>query len=86
MDYKAEIRQCLLDILLRKGDSRPFSDDSSLFLGGRLDSIDSVEVLLFLETRFGVKLAADGFHRSRIDTVNAIEALVRASAAGQPLS
>jgi acyl carrier protein len=86
MDYKSEIRQCLAEILERKGDSRPFADDASIFLGGHLDSIDSVEVLLFLETRFGIKLPTDGSHRARIDTVNAIEALVRESTGGQKTS
>jgi acyl carrier protein len=83
MDYKPEIRRCLAEILQRKGDSRAFADDASMFLGGHLDSIDSVEVLLFLETRFGIKLPTDGSHRSRIDSVNAIDALVRESTGGQ---
>jgi acyl carrier protein len=77
MDCKATIRQYLTELLVQKGDRRPFDDDTSLLLGGRLDSIDTVEIILFLEKEFEIEVARDGFQRTQLDTVNRIEAVVR---------
>jgi acyl carrier protein len=79
MDCKTTIRQYLTELLIRKGDRRPFDDDTSLLLGGRLDSIDTVEIILFLEKEFHIEIARDGFQRTQLDTVNMIEAFVRTS-------
>ena len=79
MDCKATIRQYLTELLVQKGDPRPFDDDASLLLGGRLDSIDTVEIILFLEKEFDIEIARDGFQRTQLDTVNRIDAFVRAS-------
>ena len=79
MDCKAIIRQYLTELLVQKGDRRFFDDDTSLLLGGRLDSIDTVEIILFLEKEFEIEIARDGFQRTQLDTVNRIDAFVRAS-------
>jgi acyl carrier protein len=76
-ESKQMIREFLQSLLNQKMDTRPFSDDSSLILGGRLDSIDTVELVLFLETAFGMKFGT-GLHREQLDTVNTIAALVNA--------
>jgi acyl carrier protein len=77
MDRKTTIRQYLTELLVRKGDRRTFEDDTSLLLGGRLDSIDTVEIILFLEKEFEIEIARDGFQRTQLDTVNMIDAFVR---------
>ena len=79
MDRKTTIRQYLTELLAQKGDRRAFDDDTSLLLGGRLDSIDTVEIILFLEKEFEIEIARDGFQRTQLDTVNRIDAFVRAS-------
>ena len=77
-ESKQMIREFLQGLLTQKKDTRPFGDDTSLILGGRLDSIDTVELVLYLETVFGVKFASGGFQREQLDTVNTIDALVNA--------
>jgi acyl carrier protein len=77
MDLKTRIRNCLSQLLLQKGDLRPFDDDTSLLVTARLDSMDTVEIVLFLETEFQIQMAKNGFQRTQLDTVNTIEALVR---------
>jgi acyl carrier protein len=77
-ESKAMIREFLQNLLTQKRDMRPFSDDTSLILGGRLDSIDTVDLVLFLETAFGVRFGSGGLHREQLDTVNAIDGLVNA--------
>jgi acyl carrier protein len=76
MEAKQMIRDFLENLFAQKKDVRPFADDTSLILGGRLDSIDTVELLLFLETTFGAKFSNDGFRREQLDTLNAIVAIV----------
>lgn len=76
-DSKQMIRHFLQNLLTQKKDARPFADDTSLILGGRLDSIDTVELVLFLETAFGMKFGS-GLQREQLDTVNTIDALVNA--------
>ena len=74
-ESKQMIREFLQTLLTQKKDTRPFADDTSLILGGRLDSIDTVELVLFLETAFGMKFGS-GFQREQLDSVNTIDALV----------
>jgi acyl carrier protein len=47
-----------------------------LLLGGRLQSLDAVEIVVFLEEKFGPDFAATGFDQEKIDTVDAIASLI----------
>jgi acyl carrier protein len=76
MDQREEIRKYLQELLLQKGDKQPFADDASLLLGGRLASVDAVEIVIFLEEKFGVDFAEIGFDQALIDSVDAIAALI----------
>jgi acyl carrier protein len=76
MDHREEIRKYLKELLLQKGDKQPFSDDASLLLSGRLASVDAVEIVVFLEEKFGVNFAELGFDQELIDSVDAIDALI----------
>jgi acyl carrier protein len=78
MDHREEIRKYLKELLLQKGDKRPFSDDASLLLSGRLASVDAIEIVVFLEEKFGVNFAELGFDQELIDSVDAIDAIVHA--------
>jgi acyl carrier protein len=80
MERKAVIREFVRELLARKGDTEPFSDEASLLLSGRLQSVDAVEIAVFLEEEFGVDFAERGFDQEMIDTLDAISALVEDSA------
>ena len=75
-ESKRMIREFVQNLLTQKKDTKPFGDDSSLILAGRMDSIDTVELVLFLETAFGLKFGSGGLRREQIDTVNTMDALV----------
>ena len=77
MDQREEIRKYLKELLLQKGDKQPFTDDASLLLSGRLASVDAVEIVVFLEEKFGVDFAEIGFDQALIDSVDAIESLTQ---------
>ena len=76
MTGKSEVRDFVHNILLDKGDSRPFADNDSLLLGGRLQSIDAVEIVVFLEEHFAIDFAKIGFDEEKIDSIDAIYALI----------
>jgi acyl carrier protein len=76
MDQRPTIRQFLKELLATKGDALQFADSDSLLLGGRLQSLDAVEIVVFLEEQFGLDFAVIGFDQEKIDTVDAIASLV----------
>lgn len=77
MDHKLAIREFLERLLVQKGDHRPFRDSDSLLFSGRLQSIDVVEVVLFLEEQWGIDFAQIGYDETQLDTVDAINALIQ---------
>ena len=82
MKEKAEIREFVQQILTNSGDNQPLVDQDSLLLSGRLQSIDAVEIVVFLEENFGIDFAQIGFDREKIDSVDLIYALSQTAAAG----
>jgi acyl carrier protein len=77
MDHREEIRKYLKELLLQKGDTQAFADDASLLLSGRLASVDAVDIVVFLEEKFGVDFAEIGFDQALIDNVDAIDSLIQ---------
>ena len=73
---RSDIRDFIQNLLISKGDSRPVADHDSLLLSGRLQSIDAVEIVLFLEEHFAIDFAKIGFDEEQIDSINAIYALI----------
>jgi len=43
--------------------------------GGRLESIDGVEIVVFLESNFGIDFTKIGFDQTLIDSIDSIMAL-----------
>jgi acyl carrier protein len=75
MSDRQEIRTFIEQLLRQKGDSKPCGDGESLILSGRLQSIDAVEIVMFLESRFGLDFASIGFDQAEIDSIEKIHAL-----------
>jgi acyl carrier protein len=79
MERKEVLRKFLQILLAHKSDTQPFADDASLFLSGRLQSVDAVALAVFLEEKFGLDFAEMGFDQERLDTVDAISSLIEES-------
>ncbi len=77
MKEKAEIREFITHLLANYGDNEPFVDSDSLLSDGRLQSIDAIEIVMFLERNFGVDFAQVGFDRDRLESVDAINGIVQ---------
>ena len=66
------IRTFLSELLSSKGDSAPFGDADPLYTQGRIDSLNLIETVSFLEAEFGLDLSTLAFDTSLIDSVDAI--------------
>ena len=86
MNEKVEIRKFIEGLLAGYGDDSPLVDGDSLLVSGRLQSIDAVEIVMFLEQRFGLDFATIGFDRDRIDSIDAITNLIESSKDGNKRS
>jgi acyl carrier protein len=70
------IREFVQKLLKRKGDGAPFSVEQ-LLTRGRLQSIDAVKVLVFLEEKYGIDFAETGFDQSQVESVDCIVAMIQ---------
>jgi acyl carrier protein len=84
VDDRTAIRQFLQHLLGKKGDHQPFSDSDSLVFSGRLQSIDVVDVVVFLEEKWNIDFARLGFDTSQVDSVEAIDALISPADVSRP--
>ena len=76
MKDQDEIRDFIASLLRRKGDEQPFEDTDSLVLSGRLDSLDVLEIVVFLEARYAFDFGENPFDQQLVDSVHQITDLV----------
>jgi acyl carrier protein len=73
MDKRAEVREYVTKVLREnKDDTGPVGDGDSLVLSGRLSSLDVVDVLTFLESKFDFAMDPNDFDQAKFDSVNSI--------------
>jgi acyl carrier protein len=71
-----KIRDYLTETLKNQGDKQPMTDNDSLFVSGRLDSVSMMMLVVYLEDEFAVNFKAADFEVSLIDSVDAIASLI----------
>lgn len=71
----ARIRRAILESLAERGVTS-VGEHESLFSTGLLDSLAATEILVALETAYGIDLADEDFDILEIDTLHGIERLV----------
>lgn len=76
MNERNAIREFLAVLLRKKGDAQPFSDSDSLLLSGRLQSLDAIELITFLEEKYGLDFADRPFDQGLIDSVDNMASLL----------
>jgi acyl carrier protein len=72
------LRAYLQEALRLHGDTQELAECDSLFLSGRLDSFSMMNLILFLETAFALTFSDLEFDVEKVDSLNAIAALVQA--------
>lgn len=84
-DPRAEIRSFLVENFLFGDHEFPLADDDSLVRRGVVDSSGVLELVAFLEERFGIALADTEIVPDNLDSVERITRLVASkTASGAP--
>ena len=78
MNDRLAIREFLQKLLRQTGDRRSFADSDSLVMSGRLDSVDTLDLVVFLEEKYGIDFAERGFDKNDLDSLDNIMALIGA--------
>lgn len=73
---RAQLNAFLRETLDRLGDSGELTDEGSLFLSGRLDSVSMLNVIMHLEQQFSINFAEMDFEVELIDSINSIARLI----------
>jgi acyl carrier protein len=73
-----EVKQFILDEFLPGEPADSLTGDTPLISGGILDSIATLKLVMFLEEKFGVVLAAHEVDKQYLDTLNDIAKLLAA--------
>lgn len=76
-ELKPAIKQYILSEFLPGEDIANLGDDLPLITSGILDSIATLKLVLHLEERYGITLAAHEADKEHLDTVDRISTLVR---------
>ena len=73
---RSQMRNYVIQRLRMKGDGAPLSDEDLLFTSGRLDSLDAIEIIMTIETDYGLNFSEIDFDLTRLDSIAAIADLV----------
>jgi acyl carrier protein len=73
---KAEIRAFIVENFLFGDESQPLGDDLSLIDNDLIDSTGILELVSFIEERYGIKLADADIVPANLDTIDNIAAFV----------
>jgi len=80
-DVQAPVKDFILENFLTGEDPRNLTADTELIRSGVLDSLATLELVTFLEDRFGIELGADDVGAEKLGTLESIERLVRSKQA-----
>lgn len=75
---KQQLRTFLVDALDKHGDRNPLADHDLLFTSARLDSLATMNLVMFLEENFAIDFSDVEFDVSVLDSVDLIAAFVDA--------
>lgn len=77
MNTRNELRAHIQRLLADKGDREPLGDTDSLVLSGRLDSVDILQIVVFLEGNYGIDFAEQEFDQEDFDSIAKILELIQ---------
>ena len=75
-NVRSQMRNYVMQRLRMKGDGAPLDDEDLLFSSGRLDSLDAVEIVMCMETEYGINFSEINFDLTLLDSIDAIAGLI----------
>ena len=82
-DIEPSVRKFVEDNFLYRAGVKSFSDDTSFLATGLIDSTGILELVLFVETTFGIKVADEEMLPENLDSVAQLCAYVRRKVAAK---
>ena len=76
MQIKQELRQFITDNFLFGKDTVGFADDDSFLAKGIIDSTGVLELIAFLEERYGIKVQDHDLVPTNLDSINNVARFV----------
>jgi len=76
MPAKMQIRQFILNNYLFTDDENKLSDSVSLMQSGTMDSTGILELIMFLEENFGIKVTDDEMIPANLDSVDNVVSFI----------
>jgi acyl carrier protein len=76
MNDQNAVREFVGSLLRSKGDTKPFTDTESLVLSGRLDSLDVLNIVVYLESQYAFDFGNRPFNQQLVDSVEEISELI----------
>lgn len=73
MDIKAQIRQYIAKNLLFSDNGFAYNDDASFLEEGIVDSLGVMELVLFIEEKFGVKVNDEDLTPDNFDSITKLD-------------
>jgi acyl carrier protein len=71
MDYSKEFRDFIVSNFLF-GDETPLQDDTSFLESGIIDSTGMLELIMFLEHKFGIRVEPEQMVPENLDSINCL--------------
>lgn len=76
MTLRAELKQFIVENYLLSGDTSLLGDSDSLTAQGILDSTGALELVTYLEERYGVTVQDEELHPDNLDSIEKIAAFI----------
>jgi acyl carrier protein len=76
IETRSQVRHYLTQRLALKGHGAPIADEQPLFSSGLLDSLDAVELVVYVEDEFGINFSEINFDLTLLDSIAAVCVLV----------
>jgi acyl carrier protein len=76
MNTHLAVKELVENLLQKKGDTAGFLDADSLVVSGRLDSVDALDIVVFLEESYGIDFVDQGFDINEVDSVDSIISII----------
>jgi acyl carrier protein len=76
MSVKDQVRKFILSNYLFTEDDKALDDSASLMQGGTMDSTGILELIMFLEEKFAIKVADEEMVPTNLDSVQNVVAFV----------
>jgi acyl carrier protein len=77
VDFSAPVRQFISENFLFREDMDDIADEASFVQAGILDSTGVLELIAFLEERYGIEIADEEMLPSNFDSIRAVAAYLK---------